>query len=93
MIKSSVFTGNIRRASEILQASNLTDEDECSHDEENMLHNPQGDQKVTEILWKLRWVRSNDLLLNHYKHCEGEVWACLIIHKYKEMLANMFIPI
>ncbi|XP_050713239.1 uncharacterized protein LOC126996613 isoform X2 [Eriocheir sinensis] len=48
--------GKIRRASEILQASYLTDEDGCFLDEEVMLYIPREDQKMMKMLRELKMV-------------------------------------
>lgn len=50
------FTTKIRRAAEILQASDLTDEDVCYQDGEDVFFSPQEDEEMARILKELKMV-------------------------------------
>lgn len=76
----SLFTGKIRRVSEILQSSYLTDEDGCSHDEV-MRYSPREDQMMTEMLRELKMVcMSNFLVMNKKKY---GIYVCVCEYECK----------
>lgn len=70
-------TGKIRRASEILQASYLTDEDGCFFDEEVMLYSPREDQKMLKMLKELKMVCMNNFVIKKWLLC-GCLHICVI---------------